>query len=90
MRSSEECRGLAGERDPNGLLKGGEATTEKKVESNEIGDEELLAELGALPPEGSLTLLNLSMSGLRAEIRAAEEVARHSVLGVLEIQAAFR
>lgn len=76
IRSSEECRAVLAGKDRFGLL--GEAHHSQEIaEDEEIDDESLLADLGAIPPEES-DITKLKNVRTRAEIHAAEEIARRT------------
>ena len=75
IRASEECRQVLANLDRHGLLQGQPAPS-KDIE-DDLSDEALLAELGVLEaPENDIT--NLTHVKTRAEIRAAEEVAKRA------------
>lgn len=75
IRSSAECLSVLAGKDKHGLLQGSVAKEESKVE--ELDDEELLSDLGAIPPEES-DITHLKHVRTRAEVHAAEEVARRT------------
>jgi hypothetical protein len=73
LREQEECRVLLASLDTQGLLSGDEIVPIDPMES--MDDDELLAELeGAAGPSGITELRHVRS---RAEIRAAEEIAKH-------------
>lgn len=75
IRASEECRAVLANLDRHGLLKGVPVTP--KPDEDDLSDEALLAELGMLEaPENDIT--KLTHVKTRAEIRAAEEVAKRA------------
>lgn len=74
IRELEECRNLVEESDHQGLLD--QESKTNNIEAESLDDEELLAELGIEPSEDS-DVTKLKHVKPRAEIRAAEEVARH-------------
>lgn len=73
IRSSEECRNVLTGKDRLGLLQGFEVAPANEVE--ELDDEALLSDLGAMPSEES-DITNLKYVRTRAEVRAAEEIAK--------------
>lgn len=75
IRSSEECRNVLANRDRLGLLRGFEAASTDGAE--ELDDESLLSELGAVPSEES-DITKLKHVRTRAEIHAAEEIAKRT------------
>lgn len=75
IRSSEECLGFLTGKDVHGLIHG--AVAEKIRQVEDMNDEELLSDLGATPPEAS-DITHLKHVRTRAEVRAAEEVARRT------------
>lgn len=75
IRSSEECRNILAGNDRHGLLRGFEATATREAE--ELDDEALLSDLGAIPSEES-DITKLKHVRTRAEIHAAEEIARRT------------
>jgi hypothetical protein len=75
IRASEECRQVLSTLDRHSLLQGQPAPL--KVNEADLSDEALLAELGVLEaPENDIT--KLTHVKTRAEIRAAEDVARRA------------
>lgn len=75
LKELEECRNLVEELDHQGILNKASKNNEVQVEN--LDDEELLAELGI----GSSTpsdVTKLTHVKPRAEIKAAEEIARHA------------
>lgn len=76
IRSSEECRNLLTGKDRFGLLHGFESAPVDD-EEGELDDEALLSDLGALPSEDS-DITKLKHVRTRAEIHAAEEIARRT------------
>jgi len=75
IRASEEARNALAGKDRLGLLKGFEPTSIDKAEN--VDDEALLSDLGAAPSEES-DITKLKHVRTRAEIHAAEEVARRT------------
>lgn len=75
IRSSEECRNVLASKDRLGLLRGFEAAPAGEAE--EADDEALLSDLGAMPSEES-DITKLKHVRTRAEIHAAEEIARRT------------
>ncbi|MHA7880318.1 MAG: GIY-YIG nuclease family protein [Saccharospirillum sp.] len=74
IRAQEECRELLVDLDHQGLL--GEGATAQVEPSDEMTDDELLAELEGVVPDGSLTQLRHVRS--TAEKRAVEEIANRT------------
>lgn len=75
IRASEECREVLVNLDRHGLLQGQPAPS--KASEDDLSDEALLAELGVLEaPENDIT--KLTHVKTRAEIRAAEDVAKRA------------
>ena len=72
IRSSEECAAVLVGLDKYGLLQGGSII--KNDLSDDLDDDELLAELGALKT-GDHDITKLTHVRTRAEIKAAEEIA---------------
>lgn len=72
IRSSEECAAVLVGLDKHGLVQGG--STIKNDLSDDLDDDELLAELGALKT-GKDDITKLTHVRTRAEIKAAEEIA---------------
>lgn len=77
IRESVECSQLLKELDSDGLLSEIEAVHEDGADYECSSDEELLKALGMEPAEGS-DLTQLRHVRSRAEIRAAEEIARRT------------
>lgn len=75
IRASEECRVILEGLDKNDILEGEPMIRDDVLE--EIDDDELLAELEALGQSDS-DITNLKHVKTRAEIRAAEEIARRT------------
>ncbi|MCC6277274.1 MAG: GIY-YIG nuclease family protein [Oligoflexia bacterium] len=75
IRASEECRNVLVGKDRFNLLQGYEA--EPDDQADEMDDESLLAELGAIPSAES-DITKLKHVRTRAEVRAAEEMARRT------------
>ena len=75
IRKSDEFVTLLSDMDPDGLLSGESTVREEEPEYNVDSDEELLAALGASPSSGN-DLTRLKHVRSKAEIRAAEEIAR--------------
>ena len=78
IRSSEECLGVLVGKDKHGLLKGHVAN--KASQAVELDDEALLADLGVVPSKDS-DITQLRHVRTRAEVRAAEEIARRTPCG---------
>lgn len=76
IRTSEECRAIIGEADKHGILTKSSASN-KDNEFEDLDDETLLAELGVLEEMSNDDITQLTHVKTRAEIRAAEEIARH-------------
>lgn len=74
IRAQEECRELVADLDHQGLLE--EAATAQAESPDEITDDELLAELEGVVPDGGLTQLRHVRS--TAEKRAVEEIANRT------------
>lgn len=75
IRASEECRSMLSAKDKHGLLNAPAPTAKTKVE--ELDDEALLSELGVTPNDES-DITQLKHVRTRAEVRAAEEIARRT------------
>lgn len=75
IRSSEECRNVLAGKDKFHLLQDFEL--ESSAQKDELDDESLLSQLGVLPSEDS-DITKLKHVRTRAEIHAAEEVARRT------------
>lgn len=75
IRSSEECRSVLAGLDKHGLLEG-QATVESDP-PDDLDDDELLAELGALS-SGDNDITKLTHVRTRAEVKAAEEIAQRA------------
>lgn len=73
IRASEECRSVLAGLDKHGLLQG-QPTTKDSLE-DVLDDDSLLAELGVLV-SGENDITKLTHVKTRAEIRAAEEIAK--------------
>lgn len=74
IRSSEECRTVLVDLDKHGLLEGQPII--KNDVPDDLDDDEILAELGAL--NGGNDITKLTHVRTRAEIKAAEEVAQRA------------
>ncbi len=75
IRSSEECRSVLAGLDKHGLLEG--QPTIKNDLPDDLDDDEILAELGALNT-GNSDITKLTHVRTRAEIKAAEEIAQRA------------
>lgn len=75
IRASEECRSILSGLDEHGLL--GSAPVKKKDGSDDLDDEALLSALGVQVAEEN-DITNLKHVRPRAEVNAAEEVARRT------------
>lgn len=75
IRSSEECSSVLAGLDKHGLLEG--QPTVKNDLSDDLDDDEILAELGALNT-GNNDITKLTHVRTRAEIKAAEEIAKRA------------
>lgn len=75
IRTSEECRSVLAGIDKHGLLQG-QPTTKDSLE-DVLDDDSLLAELGVLD-SGENDITKLTHVKTRAEIRAAEEIAKRT------------
>lgn len=75
IRSSEECRSVLVGLDKHGLLEG--QPTIKNDLPDDLDDDEILAELGALNT-GNNDITKLTHVRTRAEIKAAEEIAQRA------------
>lgn len=76
IRTSEECCAIIGKTDKHGILTKSSASN-KDNEFEDLDDETLLAELGVLEEINTNDITQLTHVKTRAEIRAAEEIARH-------------
>ncbi len=74
IRTSEECRSVLNGRDHLNLLQGYDAAAS---DDPDVDDETLLSELGAAPSEES-DITKLKNVRTRAEVHAAEEIARRT------------
>lgn len=74
IRSSEECRSVLAGKDRFGLL---DVSNDSAKEEISLDDDALLADLGATPSEES-DITKLKHVRTRAEVRAAEEMARRT------------
>ena len=75
IRASEECRNVLADLDKHGLLQGSPVISDEG--SDDLDDEALLSELGVLgSDENDITALTHVKA--RAEIRAAEEIAKRT------------
>ncbi|HQX14682.1 MAG TPA: GIY-YIG nuclease family protein [Nitrosomonas sp.] len=75
IRSSPECRSVLAGRDKHGLITG--EPTAAVHEQNDLDDDALLAELGVLDT-GNDDITKLTHVKSRAEIKAAEEIAKRT------------
>lgn len=75
IRSSEECRSVLAGLDKHGLLEG-QPTINNDL-PDDLDDDEILAELGALNT-GNSDITKLTHVRTRAEIKAAEEIAQRA------------
>jgi hypothetical protein len=75
IRASEECRSVLTGLDKHGLLQG--RPIAKNSEEDALDDDALLAELGVLESDGH-DITKLTHVKTRAEIRAAEEIAKRT------------
>jgi len=75
IRASEECRSVLAGLDKHGLLQG--QPIAKNSEKDALDDDALLAELGVLD-SGEHDITKLTHVKTRAEIRAAEEIAKRT------------
>ena len=76
IRKLKECKDLLQNMDAQGLLDGDYEP--KETIPDDIGDDELLAQLGVSPSEDDNSITNLKHVKSRAEIRAAEEIANRT------------
>lgn len=74
IRNLEECRNLVRDMDHQGLLDGAADAEQSSID--DLGDEALLAQLGTLTPAEDITQLRHVRP--RAEVQAAEEIAKRS------------
>ncbi len=81
IRASEECRQVLANFDRHGLLNGQPPIP--KVDADDLGDDALLAELGVLEAREK-DITKLTHVKPRAEIRAAEEVAKRTACADFE------
>lgn len=75
IRASEECRAVLADKDKHGLLSGEPTTVVNELEN--LDDDALLSELGVLD-SGENDITKLTYVKSRAEIKAAEEVAKRT------------
>lgn len=75
IRASEECRAVLADKDKHGLLTGEPATAVNELDN--LDDDALLSELGVLDA-GKNDITKLTYVKSRAEIKAAEEVAKRT------------
>lgn len=73
IRASEECRAVLADKDKHGLLTGEPTTVVNELDN--LDDDALLSELGVLD-SGENDITKLTYVKSRAEIKAAEEVAK--------------
>jgi len=75
IRASEECRAVLADKDKHGLLTGEPTTVVNELDN--LDDDALLSELGVLD-SGENDITKLTYVKSRAEIKAAEEVAKRN------------